>query len=306
MKDIYERLYMLAPDGGDGGAAGGDTGAEASDAAMQAQAERRAKRNPLASVQYGRQEGAEQQAAAATPEEDRAARWKKAREEFSAEFGADVQNIVQNRLKNSKKAEETLQKLGPALQQLSERYGVQPDDIDGLIAHITDDDSLYEEEALQRGIPVETMKQIKQLEARQAQYDRQQAEAEQEEVFRAHFQKLVQQGEQMKAPFPNFDLMTELQNPDFQRLTSPEVGVDVQTAFFVVHRQELQPMAMQIGMQQAQARLAQSVASGQRRPRENGVATNAPLDVRDDPSKLTARDREEIKRRVQRGEKIAF
>lgn len=306
MREYLERLYMLAPDGGDGGAAGGDTGAEASDAAMQAQEQRRAQRNPLASVQYGRQEGAEQQAAAAAPEEDRATKWQKVREEFSAEFGADVQNIVQNRLKNSKKAEETLHKLGPALQQLSERYGVQPDDIDGLIAHITDDDSLYEEEALQRGIPVETMKQIKQLEARQAQYDRQQAEAEQEEVFRQHFQKLVQQGEAMKGTFPNFDLMTELQNPDFQRLTSPEVGVDVQTAFYVVHRNELQPMAMQIGMQQAQARLAQSVASGQRRPRENGVSQGAPLDVRDDPSKLTAKDREEIKRRVQRGEKIAF
>ena len=214
MNEYLESLCMLAPDGGDGGAAGGDTGVSAaSDAAVQAQEERRAKRNPLAQVQYGRQEGTEEQDAAAPPEEDRQTRWKKAREEFSAEFGQDVQNIVQNRLKNAKQSEETLRKLGPALQQLAGRYGIEPDDYDGLIAHITDDDSLYEEEALQRGIPVETMKQIKQLEARQAQMERQQQEAEQEQAFQAHFQRLVQQAEQLRQTFPNFDLMTELQNP---------------------------------------------------------------------------------------------
>ena len=57
------------------------------------------------------------------------------------------------------------------------------------------------------------------------------------------------QGEKLKATFPGFDLRAELQNPTFQRLTSPEVGIDVETAYWTIHRNELQTAAMQVAAQ---------------------------------------------------------
>ena len=120
-----------------------------------------------------------------------------------------------------------------------------------------------------------------------------------------HFQKLIAQSEKLKATFPNFDLQAEMQNPVFQRLVHPAVGIDVETAFWTIHRKELEPMAMQVAAQKTQQKLSQSIQSGIPRPAENGSRTVSPaLDIRDDPSKWSKNDREEVKRRVRNGERI--
>jgi hypothetical protein len=64
--------------------------------------------------------------------------------EYKDDFGKHVSSIVQDRLKNSKQAEETLGKLTPALEALFKKNGIADGDIDGLVKKITDDDSLYE------------------------------------------------------------------------------------------------------------------------------------------------------------------
>jgi hypothetical protein len=96
-----------------------------------------------------------------------------------------------------------------------------------------------------------------------------------------------------------------MQNPVFQRLTSPEVGIDVETAYWTLHRQELQTAAMQVAAQKTSQKLSQSIQSGINRPAENGSRNVSPaLDIRDDPSKWSKADREEVKRRVRNGERI--
>jgi len=171
---------------------------------------------------------------------------------------------------------------------------------------VTDDDSLYEDEALQRGIPVDVLKQMKALEREHEEAEAARQQTLEEQQFRAHLQKLAQQGEVVKQTFPGFDLRAELQNNEFARLTSPQVGVDVMTAYQLVHQREIMPQAMAVGAQRTAQQISNSIQAGQRRPTENGVRKSAALDVRDDPSKLSRRDREEIKRRVRMGERIRF
>lgn len=293
-----------------GGEAGGADAGVTSEAAVPTNPNRRNRReNPLANVKYGKQP--EQQAQEAQPsaeaeqQSDPDSEWKAVKEKYKDHFNADTTAIVQERLSRTKQAEATLAKLSPVLEHLGQKYGKEATDVDGIMAAYTDDDSLYEEEAAAAGMPVSAYKQLKALEADKARREEAEAQSQQQMQVQQHFQKLIAQSEKLKATFPSFDLQKEMQNPVFQRLTHPAVGIDVETAFWTIHRKELEPMAMQVAAQKTQQKLSQSIQSGIHRPAENGSRTVSPaLDIRDDPSKWAKADREEVKRRVRNGERI--
>jgi hypothetical protein len=291
-----------AAGGGEG--AGSDAGVTEGDAVPTNPNRRNRKPNPLANVRYGKQEATQETTQEAPSQEEQTdpdSEWKAVKEKYKDHFNADTTAIVQERLKNSKQAEATLGKLAPVFEGLGKKYGKEASDIDGIIAAYTDDDSLYEEEAAAAGMPVSAYKQLKALEADKAKHEAQEAESQ----AMRHIQGLIAQGEKLKATFPNFDLRAEMQNPVFQRLTSPEVGIDVETAYWTLHRQELQTAAMQVAAQKTSQKLSQSIQSGITRPAENGSRNVSPaLDIRDDPSKWSKADREEVKRRVRNGERI--
>lgn len=310
-------LQMFAEGTGAEGAAPAAEGTEASttDAAasqeIAALNQKRLKRNPLANVQYGKQPAQDAGNAAGIATGNGA---EGAQEEtfdsliggkYKKEFGQKVQSIIQDRLKNAHEAEGRLEKLAPMLEAMAKKYGVAVDDLDTMVAKVTDDDSLYEDEAMARGIDVNTLKQIKALERDKERNDRMRQQASEQERMQKHYQSLVEQGEKLKQTFPSFDLQAEIQNPEFVRLTSPGVGIDVATAYQVIHRDEIMPAAMQYAVQKTQQQAAAAVAANARRPVENGVGGGSGVaDVRDDPRKWTRADREEVRRRVRNGEKI--
>lgn len=339
MRKHYSRfgmdLQMFAEGaaGGDGaGSAGtaaaaageGTTGGQTGEAGVTGQdaaavSERAKRRNPLADVKYGKQpeESAAQAAAVQEGTRPEAAQQPQAQPEeesfdslirgkYKQDFDNRVQAIVQNRLKNSKNAEAQLEKLQPMLEALAAKNGLRADDMDGLIRKVTDDDSLYEDEAMERGIPVETLKQIKNLERENQRMQRQQQEAQRDAQLRGHFEKLVRQGEEVAKIYPDFNLQNELRDPNFARLTSPGVGVDVRTAYEVVHRDRIAPALMQTAALKTAAQISASVRANGARPAENGVGSAAAqaAEAKADPSKWTKADREEVRRRVHRGEKI--
>lgn len=220
--------------------------------------------------------------------------------DYKEDFGKAVSAIVQDRLKHTKQAAETLEKLTPALEALLQKYGLKEGDYEGLVAKITDDDALYEDEALQRGIPVDTLKQMKKLEADKAQLQRMQAERMQEAQVQKHFQNLVTQGDALRQIYPGFDLNTELQNPRFFELTKPGVGVDVRTAYEVVHRDEIIGGAMQYTAQQTAQKLSSAMASGANRPSENGLSSSAgPINLNTDFRRMATEDRASFDKLVQ-------
>lgn len=216
-----------------------------------------------------------------------------------------IQSIVQARIKNIKQAEEALEKIRPALEILARQKGKDPSDIDGLVKSITEDDSLYEEEALEKGLPVQTLKQMKTLE-RDAETMRQQLEQQrQRSQVEAHLQKLVQQADAAKQLYPQIDLRSELQNPEFVRLTSPSVGIDVRTAYEVVHRDTLQPAIMQYAAQKSAEKLSNAVRSGSNRPSENGLKTNPnAVVISDNPRQWPKEYLKKIRDEVMRGASI--
>lgn len=288
-------------------AAAGNTGVTQMDAAS---GNRSGGREDLTQVQYGSQGKSGRQGTRQTQQpaqQDDAAQWQEAKTRYKAQYDADVQQIVRSRLRDADTNQQALQALQPMLDAMAKRFGTAAGDYKALADKYLDDDSLYEEEAIETGMSVEAVKQLHQL---RAERDRAQAQVSQfteQAQMERHLQGLVQQAEALKAKYPFFDLQKEMQNDSFVRMTSPGGGLSVEQAFAALHHSELQQYAMQQAAMQSQRQAAQTVQANMARPRENAGRSTAPqATVRSDPSKLTLNDFDEINKRVARGEKISF
>ena len=226
------------------------------------------------------------------------------------EYNKQMQTVVQSRLKNAKAAEESLAKLTPALELLARRHGLDADnmDYDAIAKAINDDDAYYEDLALEKGVTLETAKRIDQQEREHARQQREEARNLEQQKLQNHFMKLEQQGETLKKTFPNFDLRTELKNPVFARMTSPNVGVSVEDAYHAVHRKEIMAAGMQVTAQQTAQKISNAIQAGSRRPDENGTSGQSASVTTFDYSKASKQQREALKREIYaakaRGEKL--
>ena len=251
----------------------------------------------------------EQVAAADNPTEDKTnAHTRMSWDEIMADpdYNKQMQATIQARLRSAKGAEETLGKLAPALELLARQHGQDPANInyDELAQAISNDESFYEDKALEMGVSVETAKKIDQQERDTARQKREDERTLEQQKFQQHIMKLEQQGEEMKKVFPNFDLRTELKNPTFARMTSPNVGISVQDAYYAVHRNEIQTAAMQVTAQKTAQKISNAIQSGSRRPDENGTSGQAPSVTTFDYRSMSPQQREALKKRIRSGEKI--
>lgn len=221
--------------------------------------------------------------------------------DYKEDFNKKMQSIVQNRIRNVKGSEESLRALEPVLQSLAEKYGVEDStDIKSLVEAFTNDDSLYEEEAQERGIDVETLKNIKKLERQNAEFAREMERREKETENAQAWQEVLRQAEEAKEIYPSLDIEEEMRNDDFAHLVAADVPV--KTAFEVVHHDELQAMSAKVIADQTARRVANSVKANRKRIGE-GQGT-APVVVKKDFTKLTNEERDDVYERVMAGEEI--
>ena len=325
-------LQLFAGEGaGDGGGEGAATGESAVDPGQQRLLElgvpadklRKRANTPAVKLPEGAvktapkqqetQPAQEQAAAAENPAEETtntAARMSWEDIMADPEYNKQMQAVVQSRLRSAKGAEEALGKLTPALELLARQKGLDPEklDYDALAKAISEDKAYYEDRALEMGVSVETAMKIDQQERDTARQQREQERTIEEQKMQRHFQSLQQQGEAMKKTFPNFDLMEELKNPAFVRMTAPNVGISVEDAYYAVHRNEIQTASMQVAAQKTAQKLSNSIQAGNRRPSENGTTGQAPSVTTFDYRNASPEQRAELKRQIRsaaaRGEKL--
>ena len=307
---------QLFAEGGAAGAAGagagdGGTGSEGSTGvtATAAVSQRKGvKDNPLANVKYGTQVEEATPAAEVdntAPAEDRNATFEALiKGEYKDLYDARVQETLQKRLKGSKETVDKYNALTPTLEMLAKKYGVDPTDIAALNKAIEEDDSYYEEEALEKGVTVEQLKEIRKMEKENAELKRQMEEQNRRDNANKLYAQWMEQEKQTKTVYPDFSLKTEMQNPKFVELLRS--NVDVQTAFEVIHKDEIIPAAMQYTAKQVEQKIANKIIANGARPVENGNSSQGASLTKSDVSQLTKADRAEVNRRVLRGEKITF
>lgn len=227
--------------------------------------------------------------------------------EYKREYDSRVNRAVMGRMKKAKAEREALY---PMLTMLGTRYGIDVSDpakmdMQALSNAIMADDTMLEQEAADRGLTTDALRQIKAAERETAKLRRQQEEAENEQRFNA----LLAEEQKLKEVYPQFSLAAEMQNEQFGNLlfSLQQSGFAnaLQTAYEAVHKTEIIGGAMQYATQKTKEQVSQSIQSNVQRPRENGGGSGA-AETKFDPSKMSDKQYEDIRARVARGEKIVI
>ena len=314
-------LQLFAEGGGGAAAGGGAAGTGGTGAAEGTQSvatpvattqRKGVKSNPLADVKYGVQpedravpaaEGQATETVVAQP--DRNAEFEKLiKGEYKDLYEARMRESLQKRFKGQQEITDKYNALTPTLEILAQKYGVEVGDIEALNKAIEEDDSYFEDEALEKGLTVEELKRIRKVERENAELKRQMEEQETRENANRLYSQWMQQEQETKGIYPSFSLEAEMQNPKFVDLLRS--NIDVRTAYEVLHKDEIIPAAMQFTAKAVEQKIANKIIANGARPVENGMNSQGAAVVKRDPTQLTKADRAEVNRRVARGEIISF
>ena len=226
---------------------------------------------------------------------------------YKADFDERVQGIVRKRIGEDKGKDELIGKLAPLVSLVGERYGIDANDlksldVDALTEKVMSDHPKYEALAEKFGVSVDTAREIDGFQRRAESAERSRDEMIADLKNREHFQRVTAQAAELKSLYPDFDLMTEMQNPQFARLIGPQVNMPVKQVYQMIHHDELIQGAMNQAAQQSAQSVSMAVQAGKNRPSENG--SPQAVEVRDDPRLWSKQDRVNVRERVRRGEKI--
>ena len=222
--------------------------------------------------------------------------------EYKDLYQEEFQRVFDRRFKQVKGMEAELASYKELADMLRGKYGT--DDVAQLKNALTEDTEYWESVAEEHGMTVEQYHAMQKLEReneelraiRQRQIGQQQ--------FQQQIDRWYQEASRVKEIYPSFDFRKEAQNPEFLSLLRS--GNTVEHAYKVLHFDELTQNAARVAAQtadaQAQARIKQKAS----RPSENGTSSKSAVIVKNDVSSLSRKERAEIARRVQRGEKIVF
>lgn len=230
-------------------------------------------------------------------------------EGYKAEYEAKVKGTLDKRFKQANATEAKMKEMRPIIELMGSRYGVEAGeggeyDLTAISKAIMDDESFFEEEALEKGITVSQLKEMKKLESENRAFKRKEAEEAEAQEKRQFYEKIARQEEEVKRYYPAFNLEGEMEREDFKSLF--RAGVPLKTAYEVVHKDELLGGAMARAANATLIKAANAVKTGTLRPAENGNTPTGAPDFSFNPRKLTPEEREDIRKRVARGEKISF
>ncbi len=244
-------------------------------------------------------------------QEDRQAQYAKFKKDFEAEHKAEIEGIIKDRLKKSSKENSDLNSklkaLAPIIEANAKKYGVDASDYDAIVKAFEDDDDNLRQEAYEREMSVEQLKEIKGIEKEnrslrevKEEHERMLREAEDERKRQEQIDKWNAEAAKLKQIYPSFNPTTELQNEKFARLLG--LGVDMRTCYEIAHKDEIMRGAMQYTADKTAEKIANSVRANGARPSENGLSSQAAAVSQRDVSKMSRADIEAIKERVRSGE----
>lgn len=222
--------------------------------------------------------------------------------EYKDLFAQETQRIIDRRFRDFKTLQETLDKYKTISDTLAAKYGIEDGDPDKLMEAIEKDNALWESAAEDAGMPVDKYREYQAM----LRENRRNAELlrriQQQQAVSNQLRVWNEQAEGMKEKYPDFDLVTESQNPEF--LAALKAGMSIEKAYRAVHFEELLQKEKSAAAKTTEKAVVENIKAKGARPAENGTSSQGGIVFKTDPSKFTKADRAEIARRVARGEKV--
>ena len=228
--------------------------------------------------------------------------------EYKEDYDKAVQKIVRQRFSKAKANEEKLGKIAPIMSALAAKYGCDAEDIDGIAQFVSDDDELYEEAAYKAGLTVDQYKRISVIEAENQRLRAERERNEQRRAANEWYEQKLQEAEQLKAEFPDFNLDEMMKDERFVNLIHPQnpYAVPIREAYLAMSMDKILPGAMEQTAKAVAKKTADTIRQRGARPLEGGMSGQASLKAHTDVSKLTDAEIADYVRRANRGERITF
>ena len=225
--------------------------------------------------------------------------------EFKDEYSEMFQQAFNRRFKDVKEMENSLTAQKPILDMLMQRYKIADGDMSKLLSAVEQDDQYWEEAAEEAGLTVEQYKAMQKLERENEELKKVRQRQIGEQKAQEQLNAWYREAEEMKKTYPSFDFRAEANNRDFLGLLRK--GLPVQQAYELIHMDEIKEATAKSAAQAAGAQMEARIKTKAARPSENGMSSqSAAVIKKDSVSALSRKDRANIAKLVQRGERITF
>ena len=215
-----------------------------------------------------------------------------------------IQGIIDRRFKDTKELEEKLGATEALLTPFYDKYKVESGNIEALKNAIDTDNTLIAEEAEAAGMSVEAFREFKKMKAESDKMKRDQAQNQRMQEMQERIQRWDMEATECRETYPEFDMSEEIKNPQFKSML--RAGVPVKHAYEVLHLDKITAARAAEAARDAEKKVTDNIRAKGMRPSEGGSSAGNGAIIKSDVSTLTKRDRAEIAKRVQRGEKIVF
>lgn len=321
-KMLKVNLQLFGEGTSAGGASAGESASQATEGASLPKADKSGSSRHTSgeNIVYGKQmdasaptspaaEGISEGNGVTTTSDTKEARMAKFKEmvegEYKDEFTSMFQESFNRRFKDVKEMETKISSQQPILDILMQKYKIDDGDITKLQSAIEEDNQYWEEAAEEAGLTVEQYKAMQKLKRENEELVKMRNRQIGEQKANEQIEAWYREAEAMKKVYPSFDFKAESMNRDFLGLLRK--GLPVQQAYELIHMDEIKEATAKSAAQAAGAQMEARIKSKASRPSENGMSSQSAAIVRKDSvSSLNRRDRAEIAKKVQRGERITF
>ena len=224
--------------------------------------------------------------------------------EYKDQYTEMFQQSFNRRFKETKTMEQTIADQKSVLDIMMQRYNIADGDVKALQKAIEEDNTYWEAAAEEAGLTVDQFKAMKKMERESAELQALRQKQAADQHAQQQLATWMQEAEKVKEMYPGFDFRTEFANRDFQGLLRAKVPM--KQAYELIHMEEIKQATAKTAAQTASQQMQANLKAKQSRPAENGTSSKTAVIVKNDVSKLTRKERAEIARRAQYGEKITF
>ena len=224
--------------------------------------------------------------------------------DYKEQFEQRMKENLKRRFKESSSLKAKVSQSDEIINMLKVKYGITTDGIEDVANAIRNDNGYIKKEADEMCIPPETLQRMKELEFENKSMKMQMEQEKRDMKMNTTINSWINDANELKADYPDFDLETEAKNPGFAKLL--RLGVDLKTAYFATHHKDIVNSLVQKASMDASVKLTDSIRARGMRPSENGLSGQSTAVIKTDVSKLTPKERADIARRVREGEEISF
>lgn len=225
---------------------------------------------------------------------------------YKEPYEQNLKMHMSKRMKNTNKKVEELEafksSMQPLFDNLSLKYGLKSNDVEGILSAVTGDTSYLKDYAIQNGVTEDVAKRLIEAEKMANDKAQQEAEIKNRQEFDKFYKDLERQGEALKAVFPGFNLEIAMQNPQFSdRIFN---GYSVEDAYKNAYFDDIVQGGMQYVYNRAKQEQSLKDTKKQNRPNENLSNSQMSQGATLDYEAVTPQQRAKINDAIRRGEKV--